>query len=249
MTAGGESGRRAGSRPWRAPRRPPERLRTPPPELTERPRIAGHVWRGLRSSTGREDLDAVVSAVFHAEQRLAEGDAEGACAYLRWARAKAPRSAALREALGVAAYAAGTYDEALAELTAYRRLSGRVDQNHLIADSLRAQGRPERVPEEVEAMLAGDEVPAGRRTEGLLVLAGARADAGDPAGALDVLGRADLQPGRAQPWHPRVWYLAGELCEQLQRRVDALEYFDAVVAVDPDFLDAAARAGTLRDEH
>ena len=50
--------------------------------------------------------------------------------------------AGIREAAGIAAYQAGDWSAAIAELRAYHRMTGR--QNHLavIADSERALGRP-----------------------------------------------------------------------------------------------------------
>src|SRR5262245_61288912 len=56
------------------------------------------------------------------------------------AKALAPRSGPVREVLGMALYRNERYREALRELQAYRRITGRPDQNHLIADAYRALG-------------------------------------------------------------------------------------------------------------
>ena len=204
------------------------------------------MWRDVRRAAQADDLDLIASAFSQAELAREREEHGAALPYLRWARSRASRSAALREALGVAAYEAGEYEEAAAELAAYRRLTGRHDQNHLIADCHRAAGRPERVRDEIDRMLTAGGVSNERRIEGLLVLAGTRADAGDPLGALGVLRRADLRPTRVEAWHPRVWYLAAELALQLDDRDTAREYFEAAAAVDPDFLDVAERAEDLR---
>src|SRR5439155_466722 len=69
------------------------------------------------------------------------------------AKELAPRSGAVREVLGMALYRAGRFQEALRELQAYRRLTGRLDQNHLIADSHRALGAPDKALEAARAAL------------------------------------------------------------------------------------------------
>ena len=56
----------------------------------------------------------------------------------------ASRSGAVREVLGIALYRTERFRDALRELQAYRRMTGRADQNHLIADSYRALGSPEK---------------------------------------------------------------------------------------------------------
>ena len=60
------------------------------------------------------------------------------------ARARASRLAVVREAVGEAAYAAGEYTEALAELRAAKRMNGVQDYVAMMADCERALGRPDR---------------------------------------------------------------------------------------------------------
>ena len=60
------------------------------------------------------------------------------------ARARASRLAVVREAVGEAAYAAGEYAEALAELRAAKRMNGAQDYVAIMADCERALGRPDR---------------------------------------------------------------------------------------------------------
>ncbi len=223
------------------------RERVPRPPLPEtRPRVDREAYRDLRGSAPAGGLDDVVKAYGAAGEALAAGDPAAALPYLRWARQAAPRSAVVREALGIAAYQLGAYAEALAELTAYRRIAGRQDQNHLLADSSRATGHPERVEDLVEAMTGDPDVPRINQIEGLLVLSGTRADADDLRGALAVLERgADLNPTRVESWHPRVWYAAADLHDRLGETEDARGYLEAVVAIDDDFLDAADRLAAM----
>ena len=58
------------------------------------------------------------------------------------ARARASRLAVVREAVGEAAYAAGEYAEALAELRAAKRMNGVQDYVAIMADCERALGSP-----------------------------------------------------------------------------------------------------------
>jgi len=211
----------------------------------ERPRIDRDAYRDLRASAGTDLLDDLVKAYGMAGAALADGDAAAALPYLEWAKAVAGRSPSVREALGIARYQLGEFADAAAELGAYRRLSGREDQNHLLADCARATGRPERVAEYIEAMATAPGMPPSRLVEGLLVLAGAAGDRGDWQAAFGALARADLHPQRVEPWHPRIWYAAADLSERAGDGVRAREYLEAVVAVDPEFLDAAERLDSL----
>jgi hypothetical protein len=96
----------------------------------------------------------------------------------------------------VARYLAGDFATALTELQAYRRMTGRTDQNHLIADCLRGLDREiERVSEPVEAMLEDAKTPVDRQDEGVIVWAGALADDGQlPAARALVRRRLQHRP-------------------------------------------------------
>ena len=109
---------------------------------------------------------------------------------LAWAKDQAPRVAPIREAYGVACYLDGDWARALTELQAYRRMTGRNDQNHLIADCHRGLGREtSKVAEPVEQALADERVRDDVRAEAVIVWAGALADAGDLGAARAVLRR------------------------------------------------------------
>lgn len=227
--------------PYRPARKPGPRR----PELPEdRPFVPRDAWRDLRATAPQNVLDDVVKAVGGAAEALEAGEIERATQLLQWAKSVAPRTATIREALGIALYDGDNYAQAQAELLAYRRLSGSVDQNHLLADCARALGRPEKVEAYIDEMAAANVDPA-RMAEGLIVLAGERADRGDLEGALDALRRADLSPVEIQPWHPRMWYVAGDLSERMGRTAQAREFFSAIVALDADFGDAEERLMAL----
>lgn len=212
----------------------------------ERPRLDREVYQDLRGSARPGEAEDVLAAYAGAGDALVEGDLERAITLLEWAKSAAARSGVIREALGVARYHAGDFAAAHSELLAYRRLSGRQDQNHLLADCARAAGRPDKVTEYVQAMDPAT-VPPDRVAEGLLVLAGDRADRGDVEGALRTLERADLEPSEVHEHHVRLWYLAAALSEQLGDHDAARDYLEAISAVDPDYLDVADRLAGLDD--
>jgi Tfp pilus assembly protein PilF len=201
-------------------------------------------WRDLRATAPPAVLDDVVKAVAAATDALQAGDDDRALELLSWAKSVAPRTATIRESLGIVLYAAGRYPEAHSELLAYRRLSGAQDQNHVLADCARAAGREDKVLEYVEQMIQA-EVSSDRIAEGLIVLAGDRADHGDLEGALSTLERAGLDPVEVQPYHPRLWYVAADLSERLGRNDQAREYFEAILAVDDEFGDVHERLAAL----
>jgi tetratricopeptide (TPR) repeat protein len=213
----------------------------------ERPRVPASVYRDLKAASG-DDVDALAADYAEAGVALEGGDTGRAIQILRRAKERAGRSAAIREALGIALYLNGDFRAARRELAAYRRLSGRQDQNHLLADSARANGQPDRVEALVEEMMRSPDVPADRVAEGLMVVAGARADRGDPRAALAALHRIDLEPRTVEPYHLRVWYLAATLYEHVGDRDRAAGYYDAIATIEPDFLDIAERLAALEAE-
>ncbi len=100
--------------------------------------------------------------------------------------------------MGIAAYNAGEWQEAVSELRAARRITGNTALLPLIADSERGLGRPERAIEIARSddgrALTGEEA-----TEMRIVESGARIDLGEPEKAVVTLQAADLKgSGRTQ---------------------------------------------------
>jgi tetratricopeptide (TPR) repeat protein len=127
---------------------------------------------------------------------LVDDDPEAALAHARAARDRASRVAAVREAVGVAAYHAGDYAEAARELRAYRRMSGDPGYRAVLADCERALGRPEVALRLIVEALSSAPDPE-ETTELRLVEAGARRDLGESAAARLVL--EDALGGRPRP--------------------------------------------------
>lgn len=233
---------------------PPRRGAAPPPPprpdlpVDDRPNLPKPVRRDIERTLGPgRRTDEVALALSVGSQAIDEQRVELALEYLAWAKHQAPRVASIREAYGVARYLAEDYAGALTELQAYARISGRNDQQHLVADCHRAVGRGiERVEEAARRLLDDDRAPADRRAEAAIVLAGAYGDVGRPAE-----GSAILRPllpsrrGQDDDHHLRVRSLIADLAVQAGDREEARRQLAVLVAVEDDPLDAGVRLAAL----
>jgi len=144
----------------------------------------------------------------------------------------------------MALYSQERFPEALSELQAYRRMSGRADQNHLIADCLRAVGRPERVVPLVEEALRS-KAPNEAKAEVVIVGASALADLGRHEEALALLRRARTTEGVGRAYVLRLWYVTGDTLAKAGRPEEAAREFRKVLRHDPGAFDAAERLAEL----
>jgi tetratricopeptide (TPR) repeat protein len=206
--------------------------------------------RGIRKEVQRVIGDNargrdVALALSIGSAAIDEGVIDVALEMLAWAKHEAPRIAAVREAYGVALYLAEDFAGALSELQAYRRLTGRVDQNHLVADCLRALDRGlDRVVDAAQELVTAKDAPIDRRTEAAIVWAGALADHGDVGAGRSVLRRILREAGDAE--HDlRARFLAGELAARDGDTAEARAQYELVASVDPEFLDVTERLAAL----
>ena len=199
--------------------------------------------RGAAGGKGNRAVELLERAVGSLEAgRLV--DAERAASE---AKALAPRSGAVREILGLALYQRGRFRQALRELQAYRRLTGRLDQNHLIADSHRAVGASDKaVVVAREALDPSTRLPAEARAEAAIVAGAALADLGRYEEALTLLRRYDRGEGAARPSDLRVWYVIGDVLERAGRPKDAARVFRRILDHDAGAFDVAERLSRLR---
>lgn len=231
--AGGASAPRT-----RSPRRPaapkPERPELPADHRPELPtRVRKDVERQVTPRGRARDVLVCLDLGSAASDR---DDHDEALRLLRWAKQLAPRLPVVRETLGIALYRAERYEEALAELQSYRRLAGVPDQNHLIADSLRATGGS--VDEILEvAMALVDDASAHPepRIEAAIVAAAVHEESGRRTRAREVLAALartarDADPEAAARRH---WAAAG-LAERDGDTVGAVRELDALLALGPD---------------
>ena len=176
---------------------------------------------------------------------LIDSDPETAYQHTLAARARASRLAVVREATGEAAYAAGHYSEALAELRAAKRMNGATDYLPIMADCHRALGQPEQALKLAKSP-AVQNFSSAAKAEMTLVEAGARRDLGQQDAALRTLELAPLQSKSREPWVVRLRYAYADALESAGRDTDALAWFHRTHAIDSQNLtDAADRAEIL----
>jgi tetratricopeptide (TPR) repeat protein len=189
-----------------------------------------------------EKLGQRVARHLVAAGELLDSDPRTAYEHTLAARARASRLAVVREAVGEAAYAAGEYAEALAELRAAKRMNGAQDYVAIMADCERALGRPDRAL----ALLKNaprDSFAPPLLAETVIVEAGARRDRGELEAALRTLESAHLNSQSRAPWVARLRYAYADTLLAAERQQDALEWFHRAEAVDVDEVtDAGARA-------
>lgn len=231
---------RARSRPDAPPRTPrPAEPRPPRPDLPvdDRPNLPKVVRKDIERTLGPgRRAHEVALALSVGSQAIDEDRLDVALPALAWAKDQAPRVPTIREAYGVARYLDGDFAGALTELQTYARVTGRTDQQHLIADCLRALDRGlERVEEALRPLLDDPDAPLDRRVEGAIVLAAARADAGDLAAGRQVLDEALADTaGRPEEHHLRARVLAADLAERDGDLDLAIRHLQTALALDPD---------------
>jgi len=240
---------RRGQRPQRdrsqTPRRPGSDRNGRPPQFRDEgsdrpsgPRLPDDVEAKQLSPEVRRELTTLDKATADYVAKhlvmagdLLEEDPEAALEHARAARNRASRIAAIREAVGIAAYHCGDWAQALSELRAARRMGSKSPLLALIADCERGVGRPERAIElgrspEAE-QLTGDDAD-----ELKIVLAGARCDLGQPAQALALLSNPPLDSTRTGQTAARLFYVYAETLLALDRKNDALQWFLHAAAAD-----------------
>jgi tetratricopeptide (TPR) repeat protein len=170
-----------------------------------------------------------------------EEDPVKAYQYAQVARRLAARVGVVRETAGIAAYRAGEWADALAELRAARRLTGRSSYLPLMADSERALGRLDRALD----LVTGPEsrgVDRATAIELRIVESGIRRDQGLPDAAVAALQVPELTHGRIRPESARLYYAYADALLDTGREDEAREWFGKAAAADRDDLtDATER--------
>lgn len=192
-----------------------------------------------------EKLAARIARHLVAADMFIDSDPELAYQHAKAAKSRTQRIAVIREALGEAAYAAGHYSEALAELRAAKRMNGATAYLPIMADCHRALGQPEQAIKLAHSpSVANFEAPA--KAEMTIVEAGARRDMGQFDAALRILEQSPLNNKSREAWVVRLRYAYADTLQDAGRDKDALTWFHRTYAIDSDEItDAAARAETL----
>jgi tetratricopeptide (TPR) repeat protein len=213
------------------PRREKRRqeARVPLPDDVD-PRMLDPEVRTELRSLAKDTADLVARHLVMAG-RLVDEDPPAALAHARAARAMAGRVGAVREAAGLTAYLAGEWADALSELRTARRITGRPEHLHVMADCERALGRPERA-------LAYADDPAvatleqATRVELVIVLAGARRDLGQADAAVVLLQDPARRTTAKRPWAARLWYAHADALLEAGRADEAREWFSRTADID-----------------
>jgi hypothetical protein len=243
---GGAGERRPGYRAEGRDRRSADETRVPAPPLPDDVTAAeldAEVRRDLRGL--QKDTADSVARHLVAAGTLVDDDPVRALAHARYARQRASRIAAVREAAGIAAYHAGEWSEALGELRAARRMGGGPGHLAVMADIERALGRPERAIELTRGPETGELGPS-EAIELAIVAAGARRDLGELDAAVVGLQLPELDPARRDPWSARLFYAYADNLLAAGRESDAVEWFVHAADVDDEGeTDAAVRLAEL----
>jgi tetratricopeptide (TPR) repeat protein len=172
-------------------------------------------------------------------------DLEQGYAYSQAAKRLAARVGVVREACGIAAYRTGRWAEALSELRAARRLTGRDDYLPIMADCERALGRLDRALALVREATTAD-LDRATRIELRIVESGIRRDQGLSDAAVLALQVPELTSGRLRPWSARLFYAYADALLAADRADEARDAFARAVEADPDGeTDAADRLDQL----
>ena len=158
----------------------------------------------------------------------------------------APTVPEVRRLVGLAAYRAGRWREAVRQLEAYSTMTDEVDHMPALMDSERALGKPKKVAN-LWAELRQRSPDAEVLAEARMVAAGMLADRGDLDGAITLLATAGAGRSLRNPSdrHIRQWYALADLYERAGDLPRARELFERVRRADPDAYDVERRLSAL----
>lgn len=229
-TGRGQGGTRGGQQPTAAGVRPDRTSGPPIPDDVTGRELDPAVRREL-AGLSPERAQAVAQHLVMAG-RLIDSDPQEAYEHARAARQLAARLAVVREAIALAAYQIGRYDEALAEFRALRRISGGLEYWPVMADCERGLGRPERALRMAGAPEVATLDP-GSRAEMRIVAAGARRDLGQLDAAIVTLQVPELD-GPASPWVARLRYAYADALGAAGRPDEARHWFVRAAEADTE---------------
>ena len=240
-----EGQRRSGpSRPNFREERTAKRMKEPslPQDITSRD-LDPSILQDLRSLS-KDNAEQVGRHMVMAAT-LMQDDPQLALQHARAAKERAGRVAVVRETCGIAAYHAGEWKEALAELRAARRMSGGPGVMAVMADCERGLGHPEKAIE-IARSEELSRLDAASMVELAIVVAGARQDMGQFDAAVAELERQDLNPSRHGVSASRLFYAYADALAAAGRTAEARQWFEHAADADEDeLLDAADRLHEL----
>ncbi len=163
--------------------------------------------------------------------------------------AEAPAVPAVRQLVGLAAYRASRWREAVRQLEAYGELTDETDEVPALMDCYRALGRPKKLADAWANLRQRSPEPEVL-AEARIVAAGALADRGDLDGAIELLVAAGAARALRNPSdrHVRQWYALADLYERAGDLPKARDLFVRVLQAEPDAYDVTDRLAALGPE-
>ena len=186
----------------------------------------------IRRVTRRDRQAAALRALSEAVDAYGDDEFGAALRKLHRAKELSPRASPVRELLGLSAYRSREWGEALAELRAYRRLTGDTTHMPVEMDSLRAMERGTDVEKTWERFV---ELGGNRPTdaEARVVYGSYLLDQGRAPEAWRVTGPARI-PNDARPYELRRWFVAARAALALGETATAAQLTEAIRRADPD---------------
>ncbi len=224
----------------------------PPPVAPRKPWSAdGDLPRWIQEEvarvTAKHRVPQTVELLQTAARAFSAGKHGKAAHLLEEAKELSPRTATIRELLGLSAYRLGRWEQALRELRTFRRLTGDTTHMPVEMDVLRALERPLDVESTWQSFrrIGGD-----RETEreARVVYGSFLLDQGQDQAAWELTSPKRIG-ATAHETELRVWFVAARAASRLGDRRTARRLYEAIQAADPGFpgLDELDRA-TMTDD-
>lgn len=187
----------------------------------------------ITRSTPKDRRQSALAQLSKAMELYADERYPAAAAELRKAKKSSPRSATVRELLGLSTYRSGQWEEALRELRTFRRLTGDLIQYPVEMDCLRGLGRADDVIKAWERLQDYD-ISATINHEARVVYASFLLDQGRPLDAWQVIkpGRLVASPSQGEL---RRWYVAARVAMEAGDKDAARKLVAALDEQEPDF--------------
>jgi tetratricopeptide (TPR) repeat protein len=153
---------------------------------------------------------------------------------------EAPSVAAAHEIAGLANYRLGRYKQAALSLETANDLHENPDTLPVLADSYRALERWSSV-ERIWLQIRESSPSHPILAEGRIVAAGALADRGDLAAAVEMMLPSTKNTKSVKDHHLRQWYVLADLYDRLNDPIKARRWFGAIAEHEPDYVDVQTR--------
>ncbi|MDR0488535.1 MAG: tetratricopeptide repeat protein [Propionibacteriaceae bacterium] len=192
--------------------------------------------RGMRAELKgvSAEIAEVVGAHMMMAAELIDTDPDLAYRHAEAARRRAPRLPLTREATAETAYAAGKYEQALAQYKTLRRMSGTADVIPVMVDCLRALGKHREALELAESGRPEIKDPS-MLVELIIVTAGVRLDMGQRDEAMRILRHEMEKPSVRHPRlaQARLLYAYADMLTDMGEMGEAHHWFSVAASLDP----------------